>query len=115
MEPIILKFGKYRGQDIRVVPGPYLVGLYKSAQDQLDKYPLVREYIVENFGALIPTKSYLFLLTPICDTLKTCFVDQQDADKELKRIRKDPRKHKKPIRSYQCERCGFWHHTSKQL
>lgn len=107
----LMPFGKYEGQAVEGLPGTYLVQLYTN-REVMEKHPAVKQYIEINYGPLLPTKK---TTGPICDTLKAAFVDRDAADKELKRIRKDPRKHKKPVRSYECERCGFWHHTSREL
>jgi hypothetical protein len=77
----------------------------------MEKHPGVKQFIEANFAPLLYTGPKI--AGPICDTLKACFMDKEAADKELKRIRKSPGTHKKPVRSYECERCGFWHHTSK--
>jgi hypothetical protein len=104
-----MPYGQHKGRPIETLPGSYLVALYSDA-GAMEKHPAIKNYIETNYRALLPIKK---VYTPLCDTFKVCFVDKEAADKELKAIRQDPRKHKKPVRSYQCERCGFWHHTSK--
>lgn len=47
-----------------------------------------------------------------CD--KESFESEKSADKKLKKIWAMPNKGKKPIRSYQCEKCGKYHLTSKE-
>lgn len=106
-----MPYGQHKGRPIETLPGSYLVAIY-SNREAMEKYPAVKEYIETNYWALLPTPK---VNGPLCDTLKMCFVDKEAADKELKRIRKDPRRHKKPVRSYECERCGFWHHTSREI
>lgn len=107
---LIVQFGKYNGQAIERLPAFYLARVYMSNPEVMEQYPAVKQFIEINCAALLLVGKPV---GPICDTLKAAFVDKEAADKELKRIRKDPRKHKKPVRSYECERCGFWHHTSK--
>lgn len=109
---LIMPFGKHKGWALEKVPGIYLARLYRSQPDMMDIHQTVKQFIETNLSALLFTGKPI---GPICDTLKVAFVDKVAADKELKRIRRDPRKHKKPIRSYECERCGLWHHTSREL
>lgn len=51
-----------------------------------------------------------------CDkTGKIIYASEQIAKAELKRIRSVEQLHKKPIRKFECEHCGGWHHTSMTL
>src|SRR3989344_688069 len=46
---------------------------------------------------------------------KEIFPSKRAANNELKRIKSQKSKHKKPVRSYECERCGWWHLTSLSI
>ena len=41
------------------------------------------------------------------------FATQALAKRELKRIRRQPQEKEKPIRVYECEKCGYWHLSLK--
>jgi hypothetical protein len=107
----LMPFGKHEGQALSAVPGTYLMQLYTN-REKMEKHPELKHFIEFNFGPLLPGRK---ATGPICDTFKICYVDKEMADRELKRIRSDPRHHSKPTRSYECDRCGLWHHTSKPI
>lgn len=46
---------------------------------------------------------------------KYTYVSKKEADYILDRIAEKPQSHKKPVRSYECPKCGGWHHTSMTL
>lgn len=107
-----MPFGKHEGTAIEKVPSIYLARLYKSNPDMMDKHPVIKQYIETNFSFL------LFInkpIGPICDTFKVAFLDNNSAKAALKRIKRDPdQRNTTPVRYYECERCGFWHLTSRE-
>jgi hypothetical protein len=108
---LIMPIGKYKDCPIKQVPSFYLIRLYMSNPEVMEKNPAVKEYIETHCAGLLSIGDPI--QPTLCDSFKVSFVDKEAADKELKRIRKDPRKHRKPVRSYKCERCGLYHHTSR--
>jgi uncharacterized protein (DUF3820 family) len=111
MNEIIMPFGKYKGQPICNVPSFYLIRLYMSNPEKVEQYPGIKTFIKTRCAGLLSIGDPI--QPTLCDSFKVSFVDKEAADKELKRIRKDPRKHQKPVRSYKCERCGLYHHTKR--
>lgn len=97
------------------LPANYLIGLYGD-KTAMWKYPEIKQYIEANMDRLIQTqetdikpKDYLL------PCYKYSYLDEKIANEQLKIVREDKGDHKKPIRAYQCEKCGFWHLTSKPL
>lgn len=45
---------------------------------------------------------------------KATFTSKSVADSELRRIRRRDRREERPIRSYKCHDCGWWHLTSRE-
>ncbi len=81
--------------------------------DSIDQ--LIRDYIgiknsqVDKKGIEISRKE---ILAEICKTGKDIYLTKQAARDALASIRQAKQDHKKPIRSYECEECGWWHLTS---
>lgn len=109
----IIPFGKYKFTALCRVPANYLLGLYGD-KTKMEKYPEINAYIEANLTALIPKQAIkVHIVEPIAICDKQPYTDEEEAKKALKLIRQDKREHKKPIRAYKCEKCRFWHLTSK--
>lgn len=115
----MMPFGKYRNWPLIHIPPEYFHEIYRTKPDFMEKYPSIKLYIEQNHP--IPKPEYnpipdpALELKPLCPTNKHCFIDEEMALKVLKDITKRDQKHDKPIRAYQCEFCGYWHHTKKPL
>lgn len=48
----------------------------------------------------------------ICKTGKVIYLTKKIAREALAQIRQTEQSHKKPVRSYECDECGWWHLTS---
>jgi C4-type Zn-finger protein len=46
---------------------------------------------------------------------KICYKDQKEAIVGLHKIQNAPTDGKKPVRAYKCDRCPYWHLTSKTI
>lgn len=111
----ILPRGKFKFRRLKDVPIKYLEGLAKSKGGGFD--PELIKYIAENidriregFPKLVPV---IPLVPFICE--KKTYPTQADAKRALAKIRTDEGEHKKPIRTYECEKCSGWHLTSKPI
>ncbi|MFT5360151.1 MAG: hypothetical protein ACI88L_000633 [Candidatus Paceibacteria bacterium] len=69
---------------------------------------LVREYIEKDR----PKKLRAEKLSDICESGKIIYLSKQDAREALAEIRESKQEHKKPERSYECDKCNWWHLTS---
>ncbi len=45
---------------------------------------------------------------------KGTYTSKANADRELRAIRRRDRRVERPIRSYKCPDCGWWHLTSRE-
>jgi hypothetical protein len=109
-----IPFGKHRFTLLKNVPAQYLLDLL-SQKNNKDVNKDVMEYIEQNLhfiksklGSTEPVEE-----TKLCD--KIAYPTENDAKKHIREIRKLEQKHKKPVRSYECEKCGGWHLTSIPL
>lgn len=108
--------GQFKNKPLKDIPAFYLVRLYHQ-KEFMTQYLEINEYIEATHRDLLPLKASKHLL-PKYEPLpceKYTYVDEGEARKALKLIKQDKRTHKKPVRAYQCEVCGYWHLTSKQL
>lgn len=107
----ILTFGEYKFTRLCRVPAFYLIDLYKSGCQ--DKELL--EYVKENMDKIkdrLEGKSKTPQLVMPCT--KFAYSDEKDAKRHLKEIHNKGDNHGyQPIRAYECNKCGFWHLTSK--
>jgi uncharacterized protein (DUF3820 family) len=124
----ILTFGKYKFKKLRDIPASYLIKLYN---DKGINKPELREYIERNIERLKSEAGYgidvikvikkpevkkpeiIKIPTFVCD--KVTFATEKIAKSRLREINNARGNNKKPIRAYECEKCGGWHHTSIPL
>lgn len=120
----IMQFGKFKRKPIDEVPFTALK-VYYCDNAIMQKYPELKTaiehkhpdmYIVKNVIKAKHHGAFPHLRPePICESGKQCYSDQEEAKKALKLIKQDKRDHKKPIRTYFHDSCGFWHLTSEEL
>ena len=120
----ILTWGKHKITKLCRVPADYLLRLYNN-NNHPDKELI--KYIGDNMEKIIARKEGKLESPPldldfkfagkrvevVCpDTGKIIFFSEKEAKKELGRIKNTKHEHKKPIRTYECIKCGGWHLTS---
>lgn len=83
------------------VPTDYLLSLYKKTKDKaLDRY-------IERVKSKETEQKELV----ICEKLR--FTTYDLAQKALNKISEAEQAHKRPVRAYNCDKCGMWHLSSK--
>lgn len=115
-----MPFGKYKLSRMKDLPRTYLLQLVKDKT--IDSR--VQEYVESNLEE-INRRSDAFVTNPdgvnrrdirkmytFCE--KIGFPNKKEANFQLKSIQKNAKTDKTPVRSYECEVCGAWHHTSKE-
>ncbi len=108
----VLLWGPHKFTRVSRIPVDYLLSLNKG--NTHDK-PLLA-YIQANkekLDAIARGETPAPQASKACD--KKLFITQEEAKKELKRIRKLHQKKTKPKREYECPKCGGWHLTSLSL
>lgn len=105
----IIISGKYKFTLVKNLPVKYLLKIY-SSNNRNDK--LLFNYVKENIEKIKARSSGKKVVEIKCD--KIAYVSRKEARFHLKRIREIEieQMHKKPIRSYECEKCSAWHLTS---
>ena len=119
----IMKFGKYKNRKISTVPLDYLIQTYKSTihSTKNDDHKEFNEYIESTLDipVLNPKVSILKAVDDFAKNMcpKEFFISQSDAKYRLDYIRKmNVNSDKKiPVRAYECEKCGYWHLTSRPM
>jgi uncharacterized protein (DUF3820 family) len=102
--------GKYQFTSLNRVPPEYLLQIYKN-KDRSDK--ALFEYIEKNLEAIKARVGNFIVVKPYGQTCnKIAYATRKAARDALKDIRNHDQEHKKPIRTYECEFCSFWHLTS---
>ena len=118
-----LGFGKHKKKPISEIPKDYLLRLYKSGIPK-DKDPdgKLRIFIEElicppkKIRKTHETINHIAIKVAEMFCPKEFFISESDAKYRLKFIRShSTRSEKIPIRAYECDRCGYWHLTSKQM
>jgi uncharacterized protein (DUF3820 family) len=113
----IMMFGKYRTHKLKSLPRDYLLQLYTNKS--LDKYLLA--YIGDNIeeiklrGNEPPVKEVLSpkeIRSSYTGCSKIGYINKKEANFALRNIHNNAKTEKVPVRSYECEICGAWHHTS---
>lgn len=108
-----IPFGKYKFISLCRVPADYLLQLYKDKAPYLAD---IREYIETNMETIIMRKEGILKPPPFefpCG--KTTYINGKDARRVLEYIKGIEQEHKKPVRAYECDKCGGWHLTSIPL
>lgn len=127
--------GKYKNYLMKDLSHDYLFFYYisnknnehsKSVIDYILSVPILKKRIdgindkklkskrqVKNIIVAYPVRSGKPIFT--CD--KIAYVNQNEAKRELKNIREKSNStiSKKPVRTYKCDNCSFWHLSSKPL
>ena len=116
-ETIIL-FGKYKGYKLKSLPKDYLLQIYTNKA--LDSRLLT--YIKDNMDRIksrtneIGSKFEVLSSKEIRSSYTGCskigYINKKEANFSLRNIQQNAKTDKVPVRSYECEICGAWHHTS---
>ena len=122
--------GEHKFTRLSRVPAKYLLDIYKREsksgkhQDKelfdyieknLDKIKDRLDKPIEDLNIGISRRNPNGTLLLCNKANKIVYASDKIAKEELKRIRKNDQKHKKPIQTYSCEFCGGWHTTSMTL
>lgn len=104
----ILTFGKYKFKKLSQIPFEYLVRIYENKSTN-DKE--LMEYVGNRMKLKEQHKDIIHDEVKICD--KFTFITEKVAKDRLKEIlSKKDNIVKKPVRTYECEKCGGWHLTA---
>lgn len=113
----MLSTGKYKFYKLHEVPAEYLLNIYSNLTGCVDKS--LAEYVEKNIDRIkAKAKGLPFIVEApieIDECTKKQYVSKKVAREALQRIRDAPGDHKKPIRSYECEKCNAWHLTSAPI
>lgn len=105
----LLTSGKHKFTKLCRVPAEYLLNVFWSRSDKD-----ICEYVNENLERIIMRKDGIIEAPALELTCaKLTYLSKKEANHVLSQIAKVDQDHKKPVRSYECERCGGWHLTSK--
>lgn len=103
----ILTFGKYKFTKLCRVPILYLTNIYNNKSISDKEFLLYIENRLK--GRIVIEKNEI-----TCQ--KFPLFSEKLAKEHLKRIANEKSKgNKKPIRAYECQKCGGWHLTSKTI
>jgi hypothetical protein len=111
----ILTFGKHKLKKLRDIPASYLLKLHNDLGVMKNNNEL-KEYIESNLDILkdeeqgLKSRQVVKPETPRCE--KVTFATEKIAKSRLREINSSIGNNKKPVRAYECELCGGWHHTS---
>jgi len=107
----MLTFGKHKFTRLCRVPPEYLLTfLENKAHKEL------HEYVTENLERILMRRDGLLEAPPLeFPCAKITYRSKKDANWVLAKIKDVEQAHKKPIRSYECDKCGGWHLTSKPI
>ncbi len=124
----ILTFGKYKFIKLCRVPADYLLAFHKQYNPNHKKANKeLFEYIENNLEKIKARQEGKIISPPleigykttgrfvqlVCkDSNKIIFPSEKDAKHEIRRIQNLEQENKKPVRAYECEKCGGWHLTS---
>lgn len=108
----VLLFGPHKFTALSRVPAGYLLSLLKTKRAH--PKPLI-EYIEKNIDVITARHQGLIKPPPIFRCPKGIYVSKKEANAFLDKIKNTSQYHKKPIRSYECAKCGYWHVTSKTV
>ena len=114
-----MPFGRYKLFKLKDLPKDYLLELFKNKSNE----PKILEYIDLNLEEIKNRSNSIgsfqnLSSREIRKTFTNCekvgFVNKKEANFQLNKIKNNPKTQKIPVRSYECEICGAWHHTSKE-
>lgn len=110
---------------IKEVPATYLIKWFdkRGGNNYQGHERKLKEWIYKNYTILQnkaheEEKQAEVNIVVKYDCVKVTYLNKKDANRALKTISESNRRNtkgKKPIRSYECPHCGFWHLTSKKL
>ena len=104
----MLTSGKYKFTKLCRVPAEYLLKVFENKSDKD-----ICEYVGENLERIIMRRDGVVEAPPLKVTCtKFTYLSKKEANKALADIRLKEQDHKKPVRSYLCDRCDGWHLTS---
>lgn len=107
----ILTFGKYKFTKLCRVPADYLLKFVVETS-----IPELHEYVVNNLERIVQRSEGIIEPPPLtfpCE--KAAYINEKIAKIVLNRIKAIQQDYKKPVRVYECDRCGMWHLTSVPL
>ena len=105
----LITFGRYRFTKLCRVPATYLIDIskYNYPDKELKAYVESNiEKISDRLEGRINTPK------PIKVCKKITYASEKNAKADIKKIQKIEQENKKPVRAYECEKCGGWHLTS---
>lgn len=119
----ILTWGKHKFTKLCRIPADYLLRLTdcNCPDNELLKYiEFNKDAIIARNEGIVDTPEvelgFKFVgnrVKIICpDTEKIIFISEKDAKNEIQRIMNLTQTQKKPVRAYECTKCGGWHLTS---
>jgi hypothetical protein len=105
----IMTHGKHKFVKLCRVPPQYLLNVFDNNSDKD-----LCEYVRENLERIIMRRDGLIEPPPITPTCnKIAYVSKKEANAVLAKISAMEQDHKKPVRSYECDKCFGWHLTSR--
>jgi capsule polysaccharide modification protein KpsS len=109
-----LSSGKYKFYKLHEVPAEYLLNIFSNLTGCVDKS--LAEYAEKNIDRIkAKADGFPFIVEAQVEVercTKIQYMSKKVAREALQKIRDAPGDHKKPIRSYECEKCSAWHLTS---
>jgi len=105
----ILTFGRYKFTKLCRIDPDYLLEFLNNKT-----FIELHNYVVENLEKIIMRKEGI-IETPKLEfpCIKITYANEKIANQVLSSIKSIDQTHKKPIRAYECDKCGCWHLTSK--
>ncbi|NCS99939.1 hypothetical protein GW765_03080 [Candidatus Parcubacteria bacterium] len=114
MDPALIT---YVEENVEVWKAEAVVRGFRGLVDSLDQ--LIKEYIKVDKPKVVETRqrgdpdlSRKEQLSDICESGKIPYLSKSEARTALRNINAIDQEHKKPIRSYECDKCNWWHLTS---
>lgn len=118
-ENSIITWGKYKFTAIKRIPASWLLSYHKNNSLKDKKF---LEYLATNLDELKRRQKEEEINKPVEQIFDKCnkyqYSSKEQAEKHLKEIRKSGKKtpsHVLPVRAYMCDKCPFWHLTSKKF
>jgi uncharacterized protein (DUF3820 family) len=111
----LITFGKHKFKRLYEVPADYLLLIHQNPKGCPDRF-LVK--CIEHHLEKIKSPDWGTIIIQRIEEdrcTKSVYPTKKDARIALQAIRNSPGKHKKPIRSYECDKCSGWHLTSMPI